>query len=106
MKYKAKVKKIIKNRIKSNRGNIKKERAQRKAISVSTKPTTNKEPINWPTFLFETEYFTFEQKKAWSDSNTEPLPSGHGRYLQAKFAGSAPNFEFGMSQDTNDSNYY
>ena len=36
---------------------------------------TTKQTNNWPTILFETEYFPFEKNRPWSDSNPGPLTS-------------------------------
>ena len=64
---------------------------------------TNKQTNNWPSILFETEYFPFEKKTGPTQIPTQDLcRPRHNRYLQARVAGNAKKFEFTMNQDTND----
>ena len=64
----------------------------------------NKQTINRPTILFETEYFQFEEKTSPTQIRPRDLCRPlHNRYLHAKVAGNAKKFELFMNQDTNDS---
>ena len=65
---------------KSNtKGNLKNARSEKLLHDVTIKPTTDKQTNNWPTILFETEYFHLK-KRYWSDSSTIPLPSQSNLY--------------------------
>ena len=53
---------------------------------MTIKQTTDKQTINWPTILFETDYFPFEKKTCLSQVRItqDPCPPDHIPYLQAK----------------------
>ena len=51
---------------------------------MTTKATTDKQTTNWPTILFETEYFPFEKKTGPTKIRTKNLcRPRHIGYLQA-----------------------
>ena len=70
--------------------NIKEKCAQKTKYfqDVTTKRTTDKQTNNYPTILFDTEYFPFEKKTGPGQIRTQDLcRPRHIRYLQAKLFG-------------------
>ena len=71
---------------------------------MTTKATRDKQAMNLPTNIFQTENFPFEKKTGPGQIQTQGLCcSGHTPYLQAKLAGNALKFKLIMNKDTNDS---
>ena len=47
---------------------------------MTIKQTTDKQTINWPTILFETDYFPFEKKNMSQSGSNNPRPLSSRSY--------------------------
>ena len=71
---------------------------------MTTEPTTDKQTKNWPTILFETEYFLFEKKTGPGQLQTQDLRAPrHNSYLYAKLVENAKKPEYIMNQGRDES---